>query len=77
MAVAPYRVTAIISLSGELLDEGVFRRFLFQIRLNEPIDFAVHDTCDVARLVTRAMILHHRVRLHYIAAYLAAPLSWS
>ncbi len=46
---------------------------LHQVRLDEPVDVAVHHCVDVADLVLRAQVLHQFVGLHHVAADLAAP----
>ena len=47
---------------------------LHQVRLDEPVDVAVHHRVHVADLVLRAQILHQLVRLHHVAADLTPPL---
>ena len=38
---------------------------VFQIRFNEWIEVAIHDGCDIARLLVRSMILDHLIGLKH------------
>ena len=51
----------------------VFSSSPTQVTVDEGVEVAVEDTLDVSHLDVGAKILHHLIRLHHIAADLAAP----